>query len=208
MKALCTVISLLLTSVTAVLADDPKTQVSNTNDPAASPYAGAPGTLLGVMRGADAHSLVIHYEWQGYTNTQVVQLSSEIAEYYACPWVFGRGVALAISDKKGEVYWAARFFAHLKKPVFPHRIPTPPNNRLIGIANTRGDTIVITGLDHSDEVTPRGWMYINSCPPAFETFTTPSTNAGKIQISGFDYLRTFEVPSKRLGTNQPTPSSR
>jgi len=156
------------------------------------------GTLLGVMRGADNHTLVIHYEIDGHTNQQPVILTNDIADYHFCPWLFGRGVALAVSDRAGDVYWAVYYFGRLGRPVYPRKIRSPSGYHLVGIANTRGDTIVITAIDHTDSAAPRGWMYINECPPAADVFMRGPTNEiAKIQIAGFDHLLEFEVPTKK-----------
>jgi hypothetical protein len=173
-------------------------QAPRTNTAKVHPMDGPPGTILGVMRGHDKQILRIHYSLDGRTNEQVLKLSEDVADFHFCSWVRDRGIALAVSDSAGGIYWAAAYFAHLEKPVYPHKIRAPDGYKLMGIANTRGDTIVVTALDHRDETTPRGWMYINSCPPAWNAFFRAPTNGSgtKIQISGFDHLRHFEVPPK------------
>jgi hypothetical protein len=170
---------------------------ASTNGPTLSPMSGPPGTLLGVTRGPDKRSLVIHYEFSGRTNEQIVSLAKDIADFQSCSWLFGRGVALALSDADGDIYWATGYFA-LSKPLFPRKIRAPGGYQLLGIANTRGDTIVVSAIDHrQDEDTRRGWMYINSCPPAADVFVKPP-----LQTSGFDYVREFEVPRKKVDLNK------
>src|SRR4051812_18766005 len=166
---------------------------ASTNGLNVSPSSGPAGTLLGVTRGTDTRSLVIHYEFSGRTNEQIVSLAKDIADFQSCSWLFGRGVALALSDADGDIYWATGYFARLSKPLFPRKIRAPRGYQLLGIANTRGDTIVVSAIDHhQDEDTPRGWMYKNSCPPAADVFVKPP-----FQTSKFDYVREFEVPRKK-----------
>src|SRR5438093_6065809 len=174
-----------------------------TNAPEVDPFSGPPGRLLDVMRGTDKTSLVIYYEFAGRTNEQTVLLMKDIAAYHFCSWVSGRGVALALSDTEGDIYWAAGYFARLNKPLFPRKIRSPSGYNLLGIANTGGDTIVVAAIDHHDESTPHGWMYINTCPPAWNVFARAPTNAppSQIQMSGFDHLREFAIPKKQSVAN-------
>jgi hypothetical protein len=168
------------------------TNLAPTNTLALNPLSGPRGTLIGVTRGTDKRTLVIHYEFLGRTNEQTVSLTKDIADFQSCSWIFGFGVALALSDTDGDIYWAAAYFARLNRPLFPHKIRVAGGDyKLLGIANTRGDTIVVSAIDHHDEDAPRGWMYISGCPPAADVFFAPP-----IQTSGFDRVLEFEVPRK------------
>jgi hypothetical protein len=175
---------------------------------AASPHplAGPPGSILGVSRAADKRSLTIQYELAGKTNEQRVILTNGIAEFHFCSWVIDRGIALALSDSAGEVYWATAYFARLAKPIYPRKIRSPHGYRLMGIASPGGDTIVITAMDvrGDEDVLARGWMYKNSCPPAWDVFIRAPTNApaAQIQMSGFDYLTEFEIPRRKAETKK------
>src|SRR5437879_5245241 len=100
--------SLWLPMAVLAAAAEPGSAAS-TNEFAREPMLGPRGSILGVMRGPDKGSLVIHYEFAGRTNQQTVRLTNDIAEFHFCSWVGGRGIALAIEDTSGGVHWAAGY---------------------------------------------------------------------------------------------------
>ena len=159
------------------------------------PLDGPPATLLGVSRSADKSSLTVQYELSGQTNELQIILTNGIAEFHFCSWVKGRGIALALSDDDGAVYWAASYFAGRTGPIYPRRLASPYGYSLLGIVNNRGDSIIISAIAReSERGRASGWMYFNGCPPASDIFSRIPTN--QIQVSGFEHLVMFETTPK------------
>jgi len=160
--------------------------------PASSHPFEPPATILAVSRASDKCSLMIRYELAGKTNEQRIILTNGIADFHFCSWVRDRGIALALSDPEGEVYWAAFYFAGRKGPVYPRRLRSPPGYSLLGIVNNRGDSIIISAVERSSERgEASGWMYFNGCPPAGDSFSRIPTN--QIQVGGFEHLVMFNT---------------
>src|SRR4051794_22859580 len=105
MKTLFVFASLL--SSVLLRAAEPANVAADTTAPSGDPLSGPPATILGVSRASVKRSLTIQYELSGRTNELKVVLTNGIAEFHFCSWVMGRGIALALSDPSGEVYWAA-----------------------------------------------------------------------------------------------------
>jgi len=154
-------------------------------------------TILGVSRDTDKRALTVQYELSGHTNQLQVILPNWIEEFHFCSWVKGRGIALALSDEDGEVYWAAFYFAGRTGPIYPRRLRCPPGHSLLGIVNNRGDSIIISAVAReSERGHASGWMYFNGCPPASDIFSRIPTN--QVQIGGFEHLVQFEtMPTSR-----------
>jgi hypothetical protein len=154
-----------------------------------------------VSRAADNRSLTIQYELSDRTNQLQVVLTNGIAEFHFCSWVMGRGIALALSDPGGEVYWAASYFAGHTAPIYPYRLHSPPGYSLLGIVNNRGDSIVISAIAReSERGRAWGWMYFNGCPPGMGAFSRIPTN--QIEVSGFEHLVMLEIPPKTPATTR------
>jgi hypothetical protein len=193
LKTLIIFVSLL--SAVLLRAADPANVATDNTAPSADPYGVPPATILGVSRAIDKCSLTVQYELSGRTNQLQVVLTNGIAEFHFCSWVMGRGLALAISDPQGEVYWAAFYFAGRTGPIYPRRLVTPPGYSLLGVVNNRGDSIIISAVARqSERGRASGWMYFNGCPPASGVFSQIPTN--KIQVSGFQHLVMFETTPK------------
>lgn len=168
---------------------------TGTNAPYVHPALGPPATIIGVSRANDKRSLTVQYELSGRTNQLQVILTNGIAAFHFCSWTRDRGLALAISDPQGEVYWAAFYFADSTGPIYPRRLASPPGYSLLGIVNNRGNSIIISAVEsHSERGRASGWMYFNGCPPASGIFSRVPTN--QVQVSGFEHLVMFEAPPK------------
>jgi len=63
---------------------------------------------------------------------------------------------------------------------------SPSGYNLLGIANTGGDTIVVAAIEHHDESTPHGWMYINTCRQL--GMSLPGTNKRSAQPDSNEWL--------------------
>jgi hypothetical protein len=157
--------------------------------------SGPPATIFGVARATDKRSLSVQYELSGRTNELKVVLTNGIADFHFCSWMMDRGLALAISDPQGEVYWAAFYFAGRAGPIYPRRLASPLGYSLLGIVNNRGDSIIISAVERqSERGRASGWMYFNGCPPATDVFSRIPTN--QVQVGGFEHLVMFETTPK------------
>jgi hypothetical protein len=189
------IITAVVCSVIAIVVRgaDPVPAVTNASD--VHPLSGPPATIFGVARATDKRSLSVQYELSGRTNELKVVLTNGIADFHFCSWMMDRGLALAISDPQGEVYWAAFYFAGRAGPIYPRRLASPPGYSLLGIANNRGDSIIISAVERqSEQGNASGWMYFNGCPPASDIFSRIPTN--QVQVSGFEHLVMFETTPK------------
>jgi hypothetical protein len=156
-------IVLFLTSFLALGADKPT--ISNV----------PPTEITWVSPGKDGRTLVIRYKFSGRSHEQNVTFPNQISEFRYCRWLGEQGIAVVASTRTEEFYYATIHLNGRDAPVWLARIPAPTGkNRLLGIANTGGDSIVITAVEHrrngpdtrlygNDRLS--GWMFIDNCPP-------------------------------------------
>src|SRR6185369_16876897 len=121
-----------------------------------------------------ARTLVIRYELRGHDHQLELKFADNITDFRYCRWL-GDGIAVVVSTGTNEYYYAASRLDHEDGMLTPVKIPAPDSpGRLLGIANTGGDSIVITAVQHrrlasttnstaTDQLT--GWMFIDNCPP-------------------------------------------
>ena len=147
---------LTLSSFVALGADTP------------APSNPSPATITGVSAAKDKRTLVIRYEISGHSHEQRVAFANDITDFRYCRWLGERGIAVVASTRAGEFFYATLSLKGRDVTVSPARIPAPTGqSHLLGIANTGGDSIVITAVQHRrgepDRLT--GWMFIDNCPP-------------------------------------------
>lgn len=152
----------LFTAAVAIAAETPKA------------IEDAPATITGVAPAKDGRTLVIRYELQARAHEVKVVFTNELADFRYCPWMGTQGIALAAATHPGDFYYLILYLNGQNVANSPVRIPAPAGrHRLLGIANTGGDSVVVTALNHSrdnpgtntygpDRLT--GWMYIDNCP--------------------------------------------
>ena len=134
----------------------------------ATPSNASPATITGVSNAKDQRTLVIRYELSGHSHEQRVAFTNDITDFRYCRWLGERGIAVVASTRAGEFFYATLYLKGRDVTVSPARIPAPTGKSdLLGIANTSGDSIVITAVQHRrgepDRLT--GWMFIDHCPP-------------------------------------------
>ena len=161
-------ILLCLTLLTALAADKPVPP-------------NAPKTkLIEVTTADDNRTLLIRYDVSGKSHEHRIEFTNKITDFRYCRWVGEDGVAYAVSTRGADHsdYYYGAFFLDNPNPSPPKPItgtPIPPPGdrfKLLGIANTGGDSIVISAVQHQrgafgERVS--GWMFIDNCPPAFGT---------------------------------------
>ncbi len=152
---------LLLTAFAVLGADTPA--------PSNAPSA----IITGVTTAKAKNMLVIRYEQSGRSHEQPVAFPSVVTDFCHCRWLGDRGIAVAVStrvDDGYEFYYCTVYLTGFSTAVTPLKIPAPPSkSQLLGIANTGGDSIVITAARHqrqgnADGLT--GWPFIDNCPPS------------------------------------------
>jgi len=134
----------------------------------AEPSNAPPAIITGVSAAKDQRTLVIRYELSGHSHEQRVAFTNDITDFRYCCWVGEQGVAVVASTRNEEFFYATLYLTGRDVGVSPARIPAPTSkSRLLGIANTAGDSIVITAVQHQRDVPDRltGWMFIDNCPP-------------------------------------------
>ena len=128
-----------------------------------------PVTISGVSIAKDTRTLVIHYELAGRSHVQRVAFTNDITDFRYCCWLGDQGIAVVASTRGDEFYYATLFLTGRGAPVSPYRIPAPTSKSvLLGIANTGGDSIVVTAVQHRRDRSGNrlsGWMFIDNCPP-------------------------------------------
>ena len=134
------------------------------------PSNAPPATISGVSTAKDGRTLVIRYERSGRSHAQSVAFTNAITDFRYCRWLGERGIAIVASTSTDEFYYTTLYLTGRDVPVSLVKIPAPfSKSRLLGIANTGGDSIVITGVQHRrngnepDRLT--GWMFLDNCPP-------------------------------------------
>ena len=127
-----------------------------------------PAVIMGVSTAEDGRTLIIRYELSGRTHEQRVGFTNNITDFRYCRWLGGRGIAVAVSTGSDEFYYATVYLVGRDVAPAPAKVPAPAGtSRLLGIANTGGDSIVVTAVQHRRESPGRltGWMFIDNCPP-------------------------------------------
>jgi hypothetical protein len=154
-------------------------------------------TILAVSRGTDKQSLLIQYELAGKTNEIKAIVTNGIGDFHFCRFL-RQGMALALKDEAGEFYFATFLFDAGPGPIYPRLLPTfdARNHELLGIANTVGDTIVVSAVNRSvvPEFQALGWMYVNACPPTYASFSQVPTN--RAWFGGYPHLKEFRILKK------------
>lgn len=133
-----------------------------------------PAVIMGVSAAKDGRTLLIRYERSGQAHEQAVSFTNNMTEFRYCPWLGERGVAVVASTGTNEFYYTTVYLTGRDIPVSLVKIPAPAgNSRLLGIANTIGDSIVITAVQHRRDNPERltGWMFIDNCPPIAGSLT-------------------------------------
>ncbi len=173
----------------------PQTNLTPVARASSHPLNGPAATLLGVYRSADKSSLMVQYDLSGRTNELQIVLTNGIAEFHFCSWVRGRGIALALSDEDGAVYWAASYaVAGRAGPIYPRRLPSP----WLFITRHRQQQ---GRLDHHHRRRTRErarsclWLdVLQWLSSGYESFQPIPTN--QIQVSGLEHLVMFETTPK------------
>ena len=112
--------------------------------------------------------MVIRYELSDRSYEQRIAFTNEITDFRYCRWLGDRGIAVVASTRNDEFYYSTLYLTGSDVPKPPSKVPAPVSkSRLLGIANTGGDSIVITAVQHRREGSDRltGWMFIDNCPP-------------------------------------------
>jgi hypothetical protein len=147
------------------------TFAANTVTPSQAP----PSIITGVSTAKDKRTLVVRYELSGRSHEQRVAFTNDITDFRYCRWLGEQGIAVVASMSTDEIYFTTLYLNGRAVPSSPVKIPAPSSkSRLLGIANTGGDSLVITAVQHRrdgsdskfygpDRLT--GWMYIDNCPP-------------------------------------------
>jgi hypothetical protein len=152
-----------------------------------APSNAPPAVITGISVAKDGRTLLIRYERSGQSHEQGVAFTSNITDFRYCPWLGGRGVAVVASTGADEFYYATIYLTG-RDTRSPVRIPSPAGKSgLLGIANTGGDSIVISAVQHRRDSPERltGWMFIDNCPPIGATiglvipFEVAAEQAGK-----------------------------
>jgi hypothetical protein len=134
----------------------------------ATPSNAPSATITGVSAAKDKRTLVIRYELSGHAHEQRVAFTNDITDFRYCRWLGERGIAVVASTRAGEFFYATLYLKGRDVAVSPAKIPAPTGlSHLLGIANTSGDSIVITAVQHRRGAPDRltGWMFIDHCPP-------------------------------------------
>jgi hypothetical protein len=132
------------------------------------PSNAAPATITGVSISKDKRKLAIHYELAGHAQEQWVAFTNDITDFRYCRWLGDQGVAVVATVSTEETYFTTLYLSGGDVPASPVKIPAPAGKtQLVGVANTGGDSIVITAVQHRRDGADRltGWMYIDNCPP-------------------------------------------
>lgn len=137
----------------------------------ASAFCGGLQRGVDVTADTDGRTLVIRYEVSGRAEEWRWTLPGEVVEFRYCPWIRDSGIAVAAMTRgveTTEFYYTAFRFEQAPKELKPARIPAlPGQNKLLGIVNTGGDSLVITAIQHHREALGErvaGWTYIDNCP--------------------------------------------
>lgn len=142
----------------------------------AEPLSNSPPTkITGMVVSNDLRTISFRYERAGQERRQSVVFTKEIADFRYCRWLGDLGVAIAIETTSNEFYYVTRYFGESDAEPKPEKVPAPAGNySLLGVANTGGDSIVISAIAHRrDDPDPTrygpdqlsGWMFVDNCPP-------------------------------------------
>ena len=128
----------------------------------------APPAITGVSIAKDGRTLVVRYESSGRSHQKNVAFGNAITDFRYCRWLGERGIAIVASTSMDEFYYTTLYLTSRDVPVSLVKIPASSSkSRLLGIANTGGDSIVISAVHHQrgDPERLTGWMFIDNCPP-------------------------------------------
>lgn len=160
MKSVFTTILLLVTFVVSAAEKS-----SSTNPP--------PATITGVSVLPDKRTLTVRYEVSGRAHEERVALTNDITEFRYCRWMGDWGIAIAASTKSGDFFYTAFYLTGQPVKARSWKIPAPMGrSQLLGVANTGGDSLVITAIRHGRDGPGNtygpdqfsGWMYVDNCP--------------------------------------------
>ena len=182
---------------------------NSAQDKASTVHAPRPqkSSILSVTADADGRTLLIRYALSGGTQERRWTLPGEVVEFRYCPWLGDAGIAVVAMTRGAETndfYYTAFYFKQPPGDLKPARIPAlPGNNKLLGIANTGGDSLVITAIQHHRSAPGEriaGWTYIDNCP-------MPGMAIG--QVTPFEFAAQQPSPPKSSppnSANLPAPS--
>lgn len=152
--------------------------------------AGEAPEIRSVTVSADKRAVVVAYSLGGRTLERRAELpkaeAARIGAVTHCPWMDRTGVAVAVTVGTGRdtrVRYATLRLGAADEPARPlAAVPAPAGEGVLaGIANTEGDSVVVTFLRHRraggvDRLD--GWMFVDNCPVGFGT-VIPFEASGK-----------------------------
>ncbi|MEQ2009192.1 MAG: hypothetical protein ABMA26_20610 [Limisphaerales bacterium] len=155
----------------------------------------SPATITGVSVLPDNRTLTVRYEVSGRAYEERVALTNDITEFRYCRWMGDWGIGIVASTKSGDFFYTAFYLTGRQFKPASWKVPAPAGrNQLLGIANTIGDSLMITAVQHRrDGPGPfygpdqfSGWMFVDNCPGM-----------------GIGELFPFTVPPKGKATGKP-----
>lgn len=140
---------------------------------AAEPSNALPATIISVVLAEDRRALNIHYEVAGKTYQRALRFTNTIDDFRYCRWLGQRGVAVVAAGQLGdgtEFYYRAFYLDQQSTNDATFKIPAPPGkSQLLGIANTGGDSVVVSAVRHErtgNQDRVKGWVFVDNCPHA------------------------------------------
>jgi len=157
-----------------------------------------PSTITGVALSKDARQLVVKYDREGKSYELKIAFTNAITDFRYSRWMGDQGIAVVGATANGEFHWRVSSLYGTSTTVPAGKIPAPEGKyHLVGIANTGGDSVVITAINHK-RLSPdqkhygpdgfTGWMFIDNCPIEGR----PDIGIGKVV--------TFEIPAEPAKT--------
>ncbi len=146
-----------------------------------------PATINGVSPTKDSRALVVKYDREGKSYELKVAFTNTITDFRYSRWMGDQGIAVVGATANGEFYWTTAHLLGVNTTTPSYKLPAPAGtNQLMGIANTMGDSVIITAINHHRPQPNRpdlltGWMFIDNCPIPGQP------------ISGFGKVVTFDV---------------
>ena len=133
----------------------------------------APAAITGVSVMPDNRTLTVRYEVSGHAHEERVVLTNDITEFRYCRWMGDWGIAIAASTRSGDFFYTAFYLTGQPVKARSWKIPAPlGRSQLLGVANTGGDSLVITAVRHGRDGPGNtygpdqfsGWMFVDNCP--------------------------------------------
>ncbi len=118
----------------------------------------------------DPKILLVRFDHAGKTFDHRVDFHEPIKDFRYCPWIYGQGIAIVARTVIGEEsnYFYATIYCEENQSTHPAMKIHAPKGAypVLGIANTGGDSIVVTAAKHqrNPKESVSGWVYIDNCP--------------------------------------------